>query len=262
MGKGHPAIPIEGTLSQALQVSNYYEIFAHPAVTIPGTSVFWSLAVEEHFYLLFPLIYIWMCSRFSAFRQTLVLLALCAVALLWRCILHFHFHASFIHTYYGSDARFDSILFGCVFAVGANPIFRDPLHAWFLRGMKWLLPLSFVVLLGTFLYRDDGFRETLRYTLQGLALIPIFIAAIHYQKSWPVRLLNLPFVGFLGVLSYSLYLCHGIIMASIESVWTASPAMGSAVSLACALGFATLVHYSIERPATRIRKRLSKLLRD
>jgi peptidoglycan/LPS O-acetylase OafA/YrhL len=262
MGKGHPAIPIDGTLSQALQVSNYYEIFANPAVTIPGTSVFWSLAVEEHFYLLFPLIYVWMCGRFSGLRQTLILLALCAVALLWRCILHFHFQASFVHTYYGSDARFDSILFGCVFAVGANPIFRDPLHVWFLRGMKWVLPLSLVVLLGTFLYRDDGFRETLRYTLQGLALIPIFIAAIHYQGSWPVRLLNLPIVSFLGVLSYSLYLCHGIIMASIESVWTASPALAGTVSLACALGFATLVHYAIERPATRVRKRLSKLLKD
>jgi peptidoglycan/LPS O-acetylase OafA/YrhL len=262
LGKGHPAIPFAGTLSQALQVSNYYEIFADPALTIPGTSVFWSLAVEEHFYLLFPLIYIWMCGRFSSFRQTLILLALCAVALAWRCILHYHLHASFLHTYYGSDTRYDSILFGCVFAVGANPIFRDPLHAWFVRAMKWLLPLSFVVLLGTFLDRDDGFRETLRYTLQGLALIPIFIAAIHYQKSWPVRLLNLPVVSFLGVLSYSLYLCHGIIMASIETVWTASPALGSAVSLACALAFATLVHYSIERPATRIRKRLSKLLKD
>jgi peptidoglycan/LPS O-acetylase OafA/YrhL len=149
---------------------------------------------------------------------------------------------------------------GCVFAIIANPVLHDPLHGWLLRRMKWLVPLGFVVLLGTFLERDVGFRETLRYTLQGLALIPLFIAAIHYQKSWPVLFLNLPLVRFLGVLSYSLYLCHAIIMVTIERVWTASPVLTSAASLACALAFATLVHYWIERPCTKIRKRLSKAL--
>lgn len=261
MGKGHPAIPFAGTLTQVLQVSNYYQIYADPAITMPGTGVLWSLAVEEHFYLLFPLLYVWMCSRFSVYRQTLILLALCAAALAWRCILHFHFHAGLLRTYYATDTRFDSILFGCVFAIVANPILHDPLHDWILRRMKWLLPLCVVALLGSFLHRDEGFRDTLRYTVQGLALIPLFIAAIHYQKSLPVIFLNLPVMRFLGVLSYSLYLCHSIIMESVSSALTANPVLAGAVSLACALCFATLVHYWIERPCTKIRKRLSKALK-
>lgn len=259
MGERHPAIPFAGTLAQALQVSNYYQIYGAPAGIIPGSAVLWSLAVEEHFYLLFPLLYVWMCPRFSVYRQTFVLLMLCAAALAWRCILHFHFHADVVRTFYATDTRFDSILFGCVFAIVANPILHDPLHGSILRRMKWVLPLCVVVLLGTFLDREESFRETLRYTLQGLALIPLFIAAIHYQKSWPVLFLNLPLIRFLGVLSYSLYLCHSIIMASIDSVWTANPVLAHAVCLACALCFATLVHYWIERPCTRIRKRLSKV---
>jgi peptidoglycan/LPS O-acetylase OafA/YrhL len=261
IGQGHLAIPFAGTLSQALQVANYYEIYASPAIIMPGTGVFWSLAVEEHFYLIFPLLYVWMSGRFSVYRQAYILLALCAGALAWRCILHFYFHAAFVHTYYGTDTRFDSILFGCVFAIIANPLLHDPLHAWFLRRMTWLLPLCLAVLLGTFLYRDDSFRETFRYTLQGLALIPLFIAAIHYQKSWPVVLLNLPFVRFLGVLSYALYLCHFIFLENIERVWTTNPVLSGAMSLACALCFATVVHYWIERPCTRIRKRLSRVLK-
>lgn len=261
VGKEHPGIPFAGTLAQALQVSNYYEIYANSVLTMPGSGVLWSLAVEEHFYLIFPLLYVWMLPRVSANRQALMLLSLCAAALAWRCILHFHFHASFIRTYYGTDARFDSILLGCVCAIVANPVLHDPLHGWFLRRMKWLVPLCVLVLLGTFLERDDGFRATLRYTLQGLALIPLFIAAIHSQKSWPVRFLNLPLVRFLGVLSYSLYLCHAVIMATIERVWMANPVLANAVSLACALCFATLVHYWIERPCTIIRKRLAKAVR-
>ena len=127
--------------------------------------------------------------------------------------------------------------------------------------MKWFLPLSLAVLLGTLLERDDGFRETLRYTLQGLALIPLFIAAICYQKSWPVRCLNLPLVRFLGVLSYSLYLCHSIIMENVANAWAATSFLTGAVSLAGALCFATLVHYWVERPCTAIRKRLSQALK-
>ncbi|HEY4215047.1 MAG TPA: acyltransferase [Steroidobacteraceae bacterium] len=260
VGEGHPPIPVPGTVAQALQVSNYFEIFAQPSIIMPGTGVLWSLAVEEHFYLIFPLLYIWMSPRFSGHRQALLLLGLCAAALAWRCVLHFYFHASFIRTYYGTDVRFDSILLGCVFAIVANPVMQDPLHAWFLRRMKWLLPISVAVLLGTFVVRNESFRETLRYTLQGLALVPLFIAAIYYQKSLPVRLLNLPWVRFLGVLSYSLYLCHAVIMSVFERIWPTNLFLARAVALGCALCFATLVHYWIERPCAKARKRLSKVL--
>jgi peptidoglycan/LPS O-acetylase OafA/YrhL len=258
----HLAIPLAGTIAQALQVSNYYLIFASPGVILPGTGVFWSLAIEEHFYLLFPILYVWMCGKLSVPRQTIVLLMLCVAALAWRCILHFHFGVAPLRTYYGTDTRFDAILLGCVFAIAANPVLHDPLHEWFLRQMKWLLPLATIVLLATFLVRGDGFRETLRYTVQGLALVPLFIAAIHYQNSWPVQILNLPFMRFLGVLSYTLYLCHGIIMEFVERIWAPNAVLAGAVSLAGAIGFSALIHYWIERPCTKIRKRLSKVLKD
>lgn len=261
LGSGHPAIPLAGTLAQALQVSNYYLIYAVPGVTIPGTGLFWSLAVEEHFYLLFPLLYVWMCPRFSVHGQTIILLTLCATALIWRCALHFYFLADSIRTYYATDTRFDSILLGCVFAIVANPLAQDPLHSWTIERIKWVLPLCVIVLLGTLLIRNDGFRETFRYTLQGLALIPVFMAAIHFQTSLAVGFLNLPVMRFLGVLSYSLYLCHAFILEAIAGVWKASPVQTGAASLACALCFATLVHYFIERPCTRIRKRLSDAIK-
>ena len=262
---GHPGIPVAGTLAQALQVSNYYQIYASPSVTIPGTDVFWSLAIEEHFYLLFPLLYLWMCGRLPAGRQAVLLLGLCVAVLAWRCLLHFHFHAGLTRVYYGTDTRFDALLFGCVFAIIASPVLRDPLHDWLLRRTFWLLPLCLIVLLGTFLVRDAAFRDTLRYTLQGVALIPLFIAAIHYRKSWPVRFLNLPLVRFVGVLSYSLYLCHSIIIYQCNMLvargaigkWVVGPVLIGVVSLAVSLCFAILVYYGVERPCARLRKQLS-----
>jgi len=242
-----------------LQVANYFEIYATPAIKIPGTGVLWSLAVEEHFYLIFPILYVWMCRRLSVRRQTFLLLGLCAAALAWRCVLHYYFHSTDVRTYYATDTRFDSILLGCIFAIVANPVLHDPLHGWLLQRMKWLLPLCVLVLFATFVYRDDGFRETARYSLQGLALIPLFVAAIHYQRSPLVQFLNLPVTRYLGVLSYSLYLCHSIIMESFQTVLKSTPILAGAISLACALCFSILVHYWIERPCSRIRKRLSAI---
>lgn len=258
IGLRNAPIPLAGTVSQVLQVSNYYLIYSDHGSIMAGTGVFWSLAVEEHFYLLFPLLYAWIATRFSARGQAVILLTLCGAALAWRWVLHYHYHADFGRTFFATDTRFDSILLGCVFAIIANPVTRDPLFDRSVRGMKWILPLSVGVLLGTFLVRDAGFREVFRYTLQGLALIPLFIAAIHYQKSWPVLLLNLPVVRFLGVLSYTLYLCHFIFMENIDSVWTGNLVLAHTAALACTLGFASLIHYWIERPCARVRKRLSR----
>jgi peptidoglycan/LPS O-acetylase OafA/YrhL len=258
---GHVAtgIPFWGTLSQALQYANYFEIYSKPPVAMPGTGVFWSLAVEEHFYLLFPIFYIWMCGRFTRTRQAWVLLALCAAALVWRCVLFFHFHSSFDRIYLATDTRFDSILLGCVLAIAASPVLHDPLHEVLVSQMRWLVPLSLAVLIATFLYRSEGFRNTFRYTIQGAALMPLLIAAIHFQGSWVVKILNLAWVRFLGVLSYSLYLCHSIILEAIIRAWAAGPVFTASAGIIGALIFATLVHYFVERPCATARKRLSRV---
>jgi peptidoglycan/LPS O-acetylase OafA/YrhL len=259
LGKVATGIPLWGTLSQALQYANYYQIYAENPVSMPGTGVFWSLAVEEHFYLLFPLFYVWMSPRLTRTHQALVLSMLCAAALAWRCVLFFHFHSSFDRIYLATDTRFDSILLGCVLATAASPVLRDPLHELLVSQMRWLVPVSLALLIATFLYRSEWFRNTFRYTIQGVALMPLLIAAVRFQGSLVVRILNLPWVRFLGVLSYSLYLCHSIILEAIIRVWAIGPVFTGAAGIVSALIFATLVHYLVERPCTKARKRLSRV---
>ena len=120
------SIDLGGILSQLLHYSNYW-IITHGFDGLPdGTGVFWSLAVEEHFYLLFPLAFVGL-ARYGARpdRQALVLLGACASILLWRIVLYSKLDMTDVlsgqRLEIASDTRFDSILFGCILALYGNP---------------------------------------------------------------------------------------------------------------------------------------------
>jgi peptidoglycan/LPS O-acetylase OafA/YrhL len=242
----------------ALQYTNF-RIIAHGYGGMPlGTGVDWSLAVEEHFYLVFPWIFIAMRRlNLSGRNQAFFLWGICALVLLWRLALVLHYHAPVLRTYLGSDTRIDSILFGCALAVWHNPVVdATALHE---RRWKYLyLPMALLLMVGCLFVRRDDFRETLRYSLQGIALTGIFIAAIRYPR-WPIfAVLNTRVMVFIGLLSYSLYLMHlGII--NIVSTWLPSlgPITQGLLSLATAVGLAWLIYVTVEKPCARLRRRLS-----
>jgi len=245
-------------LAQSLHFSNYWFIWWGTAGAPAGTVPYWSLAVEEHFYLAFPLLYIALNQWQSRRAQASTLWALCAVVLTWRCILVLGFGAIDDRTYMGSDTRVDSILFGCALALAMNPVL-DP--QWGSdRLWKWVLfPAGLALLMVTFLYRAPWFRETLRYSLQGIALTPVFVSAIRFPRWAPFRILNARSVAFVGVLSYTLYLVHEIVVIA-PYYWLPSVRSTPIAILAFAISFAVavIVHRLVEMPSARLRKRLTR----
>ena len=134
-----------------------------------------------------------------------------------------------------SDTRFDSIFFGCALAIGANPMLDRPRvgeHWW-----KWVIvPAALALLIFTFAYRAPWFRETIRYSLQGIALTPIFISAVRYPGWLPYRFVNARPVVFMGALSYVLYLVHQVVlfalsyqMPSLHGLATCRPGLAALV---------------------------------
>jgi peptidoglycan/LPS O-acetylase OafA/YrhL len=245
-------------IAQALHFFNYWYIFNTGAGAPVGTVPYWSLAVEEHFYLLFPMLYLAASRRWARMGQAKVFWALCAVICVWRCVLVFLLDVSEDRTYMGSDTRFDSIFFGCALAIGANPIFDPPRIAE--KWWKWaIVPAALALLFVTFAYRAPWFRETIRYSLQGIALTPIFITAIRYPNWLPYRVLNLRPVAFVGVLSYVLYLIHQVILYSLDYRLPAVSGLVRAVmALLLSLAIAVVVHHFVEKPAQNLRKRLTR----
>lgn len=264
-------------LSQFFFLSNYQILHAGwqgvATGRAPGTGSLWSLAVEEHFYLLFPLFYLQLRRHVaSPRRQAAVLAGLCAAVLAWRFVLILGLHASFDRTYVGSDTRIDSILFGCILAVVANPALdRGPApRGSRLRrlGAPVLAPAGVLALLlaypwphrlGPALFRNPDVSATVQYTIEGLALYPIFIAAVRHS-SWGVfRVLNQRWVVLVGVMSYSIYISHEIIIALVHRQLPGGHLLHAPLYLGLTLLFAWAVHVLVERPFARLRRRLSRI---
>jgi peptidoglycan/LPS O-acetylase OafA/YrhL len=256
-----PAIRLDALGAQVLYLTNYY-IIQHGwwDGRAPGTWIFWSLSVEEYFYLGFPLLYL-LLLRFlpQRRRQALVLVGLCALVLAWRLVLVLALGASRDRTYIATDTRIDSILFGCVLGVIGNPVLdggsRIGERAW----KHLLFPVALAGLLLSFVVRNPTFQETVRYSLQGLCLFPLFVAAVRWPDWLPFRILNVGWVKFLGVLSYSFYLVHPSVLWAVTS-WTRLPGLAQAlIGLVLTLAVSLALYWLVEKPAARLRRRLSRL---
>jgi len=250
---------LKAFLAQSFHLTNYYNVSFGSQAMAPGTEVYWSLAVEEHFYLLFPFLYIFLLRLgMKPQRQAFTFWGICLLVLLWRCVLVFSLGADSDRIFFATDTRLDSILFGCALAVYGNPML-DNNQQISERSLKYFLfPLGLALILCSLVYRSDAFRDTLRYSIQGIALYPIFIAAIRFPDWVVFRPLNWEWVRFLGVLSYSLYLVH---ITVIQILNLEIPRLGLLVcgtlSLLISVVFAYAIHQLVEIPTGKLKQRFA-----
>jgi len=251
---GGDPVPIGMTLAALLYYTNYYDLSwaMQPDALIP-LGICWSLAVEEHFYLTWP----WIVSRNIQHRRRLwlIIVSLCTVVLIWRCVARFGFTLSDDYTYMASDCRIDSILYGALLRV----LFEAPRSADILKVLRSRICriAAILTLLLTFVIRDENFRQTFRYTIQGIALMPVFTAVLTDSPKSLLRaaLANKPMV-LIGRLSYSIYLLH-LLGRTPAEVYFGSPfGFGQVIiGLTLTLGSAYALFIFVERPIARLRHR-------
>lgn len=229
-------------------LSNYFPVSAMPIGL-------WSLAVEEHFYLAFPFLLAFLARRFSFARCASILVGLCALVLAVR-MWEVHRLANFGNVNFWTHTRIDSILFGSVLALWNNPV-ADKTNV-VASGLTGYL-LAAALLLPTFLIRDEVFRQTFRYTLQGIGLLVLFNAAIR-DRGWVAAVLNNWFTKQVALLSYTLYLVHsGLIIAFAPGDGT-HPWSATLAAFALAIGYAVLMNRWVERPLGNWRRRVERSL--
>lgn len=266
-------------LVAALFYFGNYHLILHDFNGMPaGLGVLWSLAVEEHFYLLFPLWCSWVLpgherrsrvlqpSRRHASRQpsslvqrladpaVVALLLLCLATLGWRCWLQLH-GANPLWLTMATDTRVDAILAGCVLAMVFHPTLDRPRHHDTVREVLLAL-LCLALLVGTLLWRNEGFRQTWRYTIQAFALLPLIHLVVHRSHWAMVRWLESQPLVFLGSRSYGIYLVHHVVLLGLAREWPSAAGWqigiaGALFTLLCA----DALYRFVEQPAIAWQRR-------
>lgn len=242
-----------GLLGALFYFGNYLFALA-PSTIGPYGAHLWSLAVEEHFYLLFPLTFVAFIRRPALLIG--LLSALCVVALTIR-IYYLATISPPNETYLlvSTEARFDSILFGCITAL----LVSRPIASQLVTQMTHpaVVAIALIAILFSLVYRDPAFRQTFRFTIQGLALMPLVLAAIFTPRYLLAKqVLNSRAFRLIGALSYSMYLWH-FHFFEWAKVWLGSLPKVAGYALGWILTFivALLIYRIVEQPVLRLRRR-------
>jgi peptidoglycan/LPS O-acetylase OafA/YrhL len=253
-------VPWADTAAVLFYYANYHEIFSGFALTgSVGESPFvvtWSLAVEEHFYAILPLLVL-ICRR-NLDRLLLILAIFVVAVLFWRMILVYGVGLDHLHlfrVYMATDTRLDSIAYGCLLSVAFT---RNYVKGVLDRlGGSIGLALSALLLGLSLAIRNPEFRETEIYSMQGLALIPLFCALFRgAQPSWLKTALTNRLMLFIGAISYSLYLYHYLAYVIVQH-FILPPTAQMALAWILAFGAASLSYYAIEMPMRRLGHRIT-----
>jgi peptidoglycan/LPS O-acetylase OafA/YrhL len=252
-GIGSPFTP-GGLASVLLYFSNYFQIFHGASSQPPGLGVTWSLAVEEHYYLLYPPLAVALLRLGRPAVSATILAVICALVLGWRCWLMSH-GGSTEYLGIATDTRVDAILIGCVLAMLRNPWIEPHRSS---RGADLTLAgLCIALLVATLLWRSEFFRFTWRYTLQSTAIAGLLYLAVARAKSWPWRWLNAAPLVYLGTVSYTIYLVHYLMIDwTLARLPPGNPVLVAIVAAALTLSIAELMRRCVEKPCAAVRRRL------
>jgi peptidoglycan/LPS O-acetylase OafA/YrhL len=235
-------------------LSNYRHAFLDPVTdaTMNGfwfLGHFWTLALEEQFYLLWPFAVV----LAGPTRAPRVSLAIIALAPLLRVMTYFAWPASRGQLGGMVHCAGDSLMFGCLLALWQG---RPGFDNFAKRYHHWTMPLTALVfLLVVSPELGQRFRGsysmTMGISLNSLAITSILIWIVSHQDGALVRGLEWAPLKGLGVLSYSVYLWQQLVLAPSNSTWTAKFPVN--MILCVVLGW--LSFRCVETPFLRLRDR-------
>lgn len=236
--------PFSELVGSFLNIQNYYELaVAHT----------WSLAVEEHFYLLL-LLCMAVAARYRAnFRHLLVILGTVGIAV--TCLrLYLVLHG--VDVYYTTHTRIDGLIWGVMLAILRHN-WPDQFRA--LQRYRWVFLLIIGLSLLDWWFPTHAWTNALSISCadwSGVALLMLLYTNPGRRRNWLYR-----FVAWIGVYSYGIYLWHVSIAAPWRHVAAHLPMTIRPLCVwlglivwGCAIGIITT--RLVEFPMLRVRDRL------
>jgi peptidoglycan/LPS O-acetylase OafA/YrhL len=222
---------------------------------VGGVAHTWSLAIEEHCYLLLTLCMVIAARRKATIRGLFwFLFAVCALEIPFRYWLVTHGHLVFEPTHARLDSIGDGVLLAMIFHFAPERFHR-------LRSLTWLWLLC--LLIGLFVYRGAySTRFILAQQHDAATLIAISTLLLLYRPLRPGRTHNWIYraVAWIGVYSYGIYLWHPSVISPLEAFFashSAVPVWVSATLVRLAeIAIGVVTTRLCEIPALRLRDRL------
>ncbi len=190
----------------------------------------WSLAVEEQFYLIWPLALAGLVRVFRRrMRFVLIAVLLAAAASAVLGVLLYHPGVDPFRVWYGTDTRAVGLLLGAALAIAVPP-WR--MSADIRRGARGLLGVVGVVALGAIIWmfvhvnEFDPFVYRGGFVLLDLITVGLILALVHPAVTISARVLSWSPLVWLGRRSYGIYLWHWPIFVLTRPVSTCRSAAG------------------------------------
>lgn len=217
------------------------------------TGHFWSLSIEEHFYLFWPLMLV-VCGSTRA-RPAVVILAL--LVMVWRALdSRYEWVEIGYFVEHRTDTRLDGLLWGCWVALLLDvPAYRERITAWF---SPWAWLGVIVAIVGGLWVSPSWAHTVLPFLLPWLLLGTVLHPTTPFSRA-----LELAPLRWVGRISYSLYLWQQLFVMGSMKVsrpfpmgWLQELPLNVAAAFACAVAS----YYLIERPMIRLGQRANAAL--
>ena len=216
----------------------------------------WSIAIEEHFYFILPLVLI-VLARKKLGELPKIALVVCVAVLLQRVLLFLITDLRWPNFYYPSHLRIDSLCFGVLICY-VHHYHRE----LFVRIAKWwpafIAAVPLIVLAYLFPLERSAVSYTVGFTVFYLMFGGLVVAArVHpnFGRSGPQRPL-----AWMGIYSYTIYLAHSVIY-ELPGIFTlrqmmvarAGAAGDQLLFLGLSIALGVVISHLVERPFLKLR---------
>jgi peptidoglycan/LPS O-acetylase OafA/YrhL len=176
--------------------------------SVSGPGHFWSLAVEEHFYLFWPLVVL----LFNRRNLVWVSLGLTVLAIAIRCIFLRMGYDVFTFTL----CRMDALAIGCFLAVlFSHPVYWKSVVSW---SRRLVVPVVALLFSSFFVFSGEAntIVQAVKYTLFAVMCAFVLVLSLSEGTCNPLPKVFQAFgLRYVGKISYSMYVFHPFIYGHI-----------------------------------------------
>ena len=244
--------------------------------TMHAFSSAWSLCVEEHFYLVFPVAVITISPWANARRLIAIFLGVVLFGLIWRGLAWWQSSALAIDgsgvwemnsrrymelVYYPTYARLDGLLSGVALAILS--IYQTVLWERMQRHPNRLALLAAATVgFAGWIFRDIF---TLAACVAGFPILSFGLALLVVSATSPrgvLATIRVPGASWVAAISYSLYLSHKAMLKLASRYLPAFLSQHGILTFTCCLAVALVaaafLYYVVERPFLLLRDRTAR----